>query len=274
MKDRENGPARAGRLIHLRPRYYRLFTDPPMEEAEENYRHAELDWHMPLGEAALVSLDVWNYHFSRDTLERIEDITVHRIAPLVEACRCNGLQIIHAPAAPVAQKHPNWTRLVEQATPHVAPNSDWPPEDFRNKTGRFARYARPHEPQKQERDEHRRTRRDFHPAVRPECEEAVILDGQELHLLCKQRGILNLFYVGFNTNACMVMRPYGTYAMMGREYNVILVRDCTTGMETHEGKAELVCTRGAIASLEQFGAYTVTSHQLIAALSASPRKER
>ena len=255
------------KTIRVRPRYCRLCTDPGVEEAEENYRYVALDWQMPLSDAALISLDVWDYHFSRDTLERIEDITVNRIAPLVRVCRREGLQVIHAPAPPLAQKSPNWVRLVEDPPP-PSPNHapEWPPEEFRKKTGRYAAYARPHEPQLEERVEHRRTKRDFHPAVRPEGDEAVILSGEELHLLCKSRGVVNLFYVGFNTNACIVMRDYGTYAMMGRGYNVILVRDCTTGMETHETKADLVCTRGAIAGLEQFSAYTVTSEELTKAL--------
>ena len=83
-----------GRLLRIRPRYFRLYTDRGVELAEANFRYRELDWQIPLGQAALISLDVWNYHFARDTLERIEEITVGRIAPLVEACRTAGLQII------------------------------------------------------------------------------------------------------------------------------------------------------------------------------------
>ncbi len=259
-------------VLRVQPRYYRLFTDPGVEPAEENYRHRELDWRIPLNEAALVCLDVWNYHFSRDTLERIEDITANRIAPLVDACRRAGLPVIHAPAGPVAQKHPNWVRLLpEGAKPQPAwPDSPaWPPADFRARRGRYAQYARPFEPQEAERNRHRAERRDFHPAVRPVGDEAVVLNGEELHRLCAARGALFLFYVGFNTNACIVRRDYGVYAMRSRGYAVILVRDCTTGMETHETKDGLVCTRGQIASLEQFGVYTVTSEQMRAGLAAA-----
>ncbi|MBM4049701.1 MAG: isochorismatase family protein [Planctomycetes bacterium] len=256
-------------VIYLRPRYFRLYTDPGVELAEENFRYKDLDWRIPLKQVALVCLDVWNWHFAADTLGRIEDITVNVIAPLVDACRRSGLQVIHAPAGPVAQKHPNWVKLIpqdEKPQPVWPKSPTWPPGDFRAKKGVYAQYARPHEPQDQERNQHREKLRDFHPAVRPIGDEAVILNGEELHRLCAQRGILFLFYVGFNTNACIVMRDYGTLAMQQRGYEVILVRDATTGMETHETKPTLACTHGQIASLEQFGCYTVTSRQLIEAL--------
>ncbi len=271
QKDRQTA-----RTVHIRPRYCRLYTTAGIELAEENFQYSHLDWRLPLAEAALISLDVWNYHFARDTLERIEDITVNRIAPVVEACRRGGLQVIHAPANPVAQKHANWADLIpedEKPQPAYPQSPKWPPDDFRKKAGRYAQYARPREPQEAERTQHRQELRDFHPAVRPAGGEAVILSGEELHRLCAQRGIRFLFYVGFNTNACIVMRDYGTYPMHSRGYEVVLVRDCTTGMETCETVGELACTRGQIATLEQFGIYTVTSEQLTEALSRVANKE-
>ena len=253
----------------LRPRYYRLYTDPGIVEAEENYRYRELDWEIPLADAALVCLDVWNWHYSKDTLDRTEHITREKIAPLVAVCRAAGLQVIHAPASPVAERHPNWVGLVPEGDgpkPVWLNSPDWPPKEFEETKGRFAQYARPEEPQKKPRKEHSQKLRDFHPVIRPQGDEAVILTGEELHRLCAQRGVLHLFYVGFNTNMCMIQRDYGTYEMMLRGYGVVLVRDCTTGMETHETKAQLMCTKGVIATLEQCGVYTVTSEALRKAL--------
>ena len=258
-----------GKRLALAPRYLRLYTDPGVELAERNYRYATVSWRLPLSQAAMVSLDVWNWHFAADTLERIEDITRNRIAPLFAACRRGGLQIVHAPAWPVAERHPNWVKLLPpEAKPQPAwPDSPvWPPPAFRQKSGVYKAYARPGEPQAEYRSRHCRELRQFHPVAGPGGDEAVVLNGEELHRLCAQRGILFLFHVGFNTNACLVMRDYGTLAMMQRGYETIVVRDCTTGMETHETVADLTCTRGQIASLEQFGAYSVTSDELTAAL--------
>ena len=259
----------AGKTIHIRPRYYRLYTDPGVELAEENYRYRELGWDVPLGEIALVLVDVWNNHFSRDTLERIEQVTVENVVPVVEACRSGGMTVIHAPAWPVAGKSPNLLNLVpanEKARSTYPNTPDWPPEEFRRKRGPYARYARPPEPQDEERVRLRAEYRDFHPLVKPVGEEPVVPSGEALHRLCARQGILHLVYVGFNTNACIIRRDYGVYNMGDRGYTIILLRDCTTGMETHETRDGLVCTRGTIATLEQFGNYTMTGQQLIDAL--------
>jgi len=268
-------PERSRRSIHIRPRYYRLYTDPGVEEAEANYRYATLDWHVPLDEAALVLVDVWEWSFARDTRERMEKIVRGRIAPLLAACRRHGLQVIHAPAWPVATKHPNWVRLVDdplKRPPRDPSSPDWPPEEFRKKRGRYAAYARPFEPQQKAREEHRDTKRTFHPLARPVGDEAVVVNGEELHRLCAKRGIKFLFYAGFYANMCIERRDYAPYAMMPRGYECILLRDCTTGMETHETQADLVCTRGAIATLEQDGAYTLTAEELVSALQADDKQ--
>ena len=68
-----------------------------------------------------------------------------------------------------------------------------------------------------------------------------------------------------------MLRDYGLPAMNRRGYTTILVRDGTTGMETAQTHADLACTRGAIADLEQFGSYTLSSRDLIDALSAKPK---
>lgn len=258
-----------GATMQVKVRYARLYTDPGIELAEENYTRAHLDWKIPLREAVLVCIDCWNWHFSRDTLQRMEHIVRDCIAPLLAACRKHGLLVIHAPANPVAARHPNWAKLMpEEARPQVPwPGSpDWPPAAFRRKTGPYAKYARPAEPKDKDRVEHRKTKRTFHERCRPVGGEPVVLSGEELHRLCAERGRLHLFFVGFNTNACVMMRDYGLPAMVRKGYHGILVRDCTTGMEIADTVDRLTCTKGTIATIEQFLGYTVSSRQLIEAL--------
>jgi nicotinamidase-related amidase len=266
----QGSPRPASETIHLHPRYVRLYTDPGVELAEANYRHKTLDWDIPPGEIALVCLDCWNWHYSRDTRERMERVVRENIVPLIAAWRRRGLLVIHAPANPVAQRHPNWVRLTEgkKAQPLWPDSPAWPPAEFKQKTGPYAKYARPEEPQDAERSRDVRGKRDFHPLIRPVGDEPVVLDGEELHRLCAGRKILHLVYVGFNTNACIMLRDYGLPAMNRRGYTTILVRDGTTGMETAETCAGLDCTRGAIVDLEQFGSYSLASREIIAALDS------
>jgi nicotinamidase-related amidase len=258
------------RTIEIHPRYARLYTPPGIELAETAYKRVALDWRVSVDQCAVVAVDCWNWHFSADTLARIEQICAERIAPLFDACRRAGLALVHCPADPVASRHPNLRRFRRDGETAQAPfpqSPQWPPPEFRAKTGEFAGFARPHEPQDADRNRHREQTRDFHAMCAPQGDEAVVLDGEDLHRLCAECGYLHLFFVGFNTNACVMMRDYGLPAMSRRGYHTILLRDCTTGMEIADTTDSLVCTQGTIATIEQFLGYTMDSSDLIAALA-------
>ncbi|MCK5805984.1 MAG: isochorismatase family protein [Lentisphaeria bacterium] len=255
--------------FHIRPRYARLATDEGIPLAERNYQRAHLDWRVPANQCALVCIDCWSWHFSEETFSRIDDISRNRIAPLLEACRKTEMTIVHAPANPVASRHPNLVQFRadgEVSSPPWPDSPSWPPQEFRSKTAEFAEFAKPSEPSMVERARHGSTLRDFHESCRPQGNEPVVIDGEDLHRLCAERGILHLFFLGFNTNACVMMRDYGLPAMVRRGYHGILVRDCTTGMEIADTVETLACTHGTIADIEQFLGYTVTSDELIAGI--------
>ncbi|MCK5732873.1 MAG: isochorismatase family protein [Candidatus Latescibacteria bacterium] len=249
--------------LHISPRYYRWHVDPGVEWVETHTGYAHLNWEIPLSQAALVLVDVWDGHYLTDTAARSEAIIQQKIRPLLGACREAGLQVIHAPGPDLAKKHPAWVRLIAEEELTCEPETDWPPRAFGDKSGVYEQYARPREPRDQEREAFR-AGLTIHPAVQPDESEAVIATGEELHRYCTRQGILFLFYVGFNTNACMLLRDYGTLAMGKRGYEITIVRDCTTGMESFETHDALWQTRGAILFLEMFGNYSVPSEDLIA----------
>lgn len=253
------------RILHVKPRYYRWHVDPGVEWVEKNTGYAELDWEVPLSQAALVLVDVWDRHYLRDTAARAEEIIQHKIRPLIQACRQAGMQIIHAPSPGMAKKHPAWVRLSNEKEMASSQPASWPPAEFRRKSGAYKRYAHPPEPRDKERAELRANLR-MHPHVQPEGADVVIATGEELHRHCEQQGILFLFYLGFNTNACILLRDYGTLEMSKRGYEIIMIRDCTTGMESFETHDELWQTRGTVLFLEMFGKYSISSEALMAGL--------
>ena len=65
---------------------------------------------------------------------------------------------------------------------------------------------------------------------------------------------------------CILARDYGTLAMHARGYEIIIVRDCTTGMESFETQEGLWQTRGAILLLEMTRRYSISSDELLAGL--------
>lgn len=252
------------RQVRIQPRYHRWHVDPGVEWVEKNTDYAHLDWQMPIDQAALVLVDVWDRHYLKDTEARSEEVIEHKLAPLVAACREAGLRVIHAPSPAQARGHPNWVGVPPARNP--ANESDaWPPAQFRRKSGEFAQFGRPVEPRAAELAQ-LRSAIAIHPKVLPVEDEAVVATGDELHKVCQQNKILFLLYAGFNTNACILTRDYGTMAMGRRGYEIIIVRDCTTGMESCRTQSSLGQTQGAILFLEMFGKYSIESAEVIEAL--------
>lgn len=256
--------------LKIRPRYVPLYTPEGVDLAEENYHYLQLNWEIPRSRAAFVLLDCWANHFSRETLQRIDSISREKIAPTLETCRRAGLTVIHAPGPLLADRDPNRIRVLPEGASEQVPwpdSPEWPPAEFKRKSGPFTAYQRPYQKEAEERNTWRLTRRKYHPALQPREGEPVIAYGEELHRYCAEKGILFLFFVGFNTNVCLVGRDYGAYAMLKRGYEIIVLRDCTTGMEIAETTATLACTRAQIATMEQLDVYTSTSAEFRDALS-------
>ncbi len=253
--------------IRVRPRYHRWLVDPPAESLETNTGYAFLEWKIPLDQAAVVLVDVWDRHYLLDTAERAEHIIQTKIRPLLAGCRKTGLQLIHAPSPPQATGHKGWIGRHAVDSRSAPPSSvdDWPPENFRTKRESYSQYTRPPSP-RQELIDRMRSQRRIHPDAAPQGDEVVVATGEELHRYCADRGVLFLFYLGFNTNACILMRDYGTLAMGGRGYEVVLLRDCTTGMESPQSRPNMAQTRGAVLLLEMFGKYSLTSEELLEGL--------
>jgi len=237
---------------------------------EENFEHRETTLRIPSEQAALVLVDVWDIHPIISHLERTDAITAMKIKPTLEAARAAGLTIVHAPSPPVARKYPQWTRYASDDD--LWPESsepDWPPAEFVRREGPYARFARPPERLQEQWEERLKERRIAAP-VEPIADDFVVATGAQLHRLCKDRQILHLFYVGFATNVCIPFRDYGLRAFRKRGYNLILLRDCTTAIETHDTVEDLLITRLAIRDFELMDvAWTTTSEEFVEAWRTS-----
>jgi nicotinamidase-related amidase len=253
------------RTLSVKPRYYRWHVDLGVEWVETNTNYGFVDWGIPLSQAALVLVDVWDRHYLKDTDARAEAIIQQKYPPLLNAARQAGLRVIHAPDPIQAKKYPDLRPNVGIEDLEIKRPSEWPPAAFRLKTEEYKSFAQPFEPREKERSDYV-TPRTVHPLAEPTGEDVVIATGEELHRYCQQQQILFLFFLGFNTNACILLRDYGTIEMSKRGYEVIIVRDCTTGMESCETHDQLSQTRGTILFLEMFGKYSILSEELIAGL--------
>jgi nicotinamidase-related amidase len=82
--------------------------------------------------------------------------------------------------------------------------------------------------------------------------------------LLRNLGVKNLIAVGFATNACL--HTTLTEAMY-RNYRVVLLRDCTAGMECDDTYRDMTLTKSFLRFIETHVGYTSTSDDFLAACS-------
>lgn len=249
--------------LELDLRHYPRPTRLGMREAE--VQPATVRWRMPADSVALVLVDVWHDLYMASFMTRAAEITRTKIKPLVEAFRRIGAPVIHAPAPHVSKKYERFVPKMSEAEVWgpKEPEADWPPADFRAKRGAYAEWA-PKEVPAPGMDEFYDALR-IAPEVEPAGEDLVIHTGRQLHAVLRERKILRLFYVGFATNVCMYNRDYATRAMKVRGYDVIVVRDATTGIEVADTAGGLELTEAFLTNMERLIGYTTTTTELLAA---------
>ena len=221
---------------------------------------------MNLGETALVIVDPWSTHYITSWFKRASEITRTKIEPIVEASRRCGMKIIYAPAPEVAKKYPQWTRFASDTdiNPLQTPPPDWPPPEFRERTGEYAQYylGWDREPACYN---HPWDKNTVAEVIQPKPEDFVVATGEQLHRLLRYFKVLHLFYCGFAANMCIPFRDYGMRPFHGRGYNLILIRDATTAVETHDTVEDLLATRIAVRDLELAVGFSTTTDDYVKA---------
>jgi nicotinamidase-related amidase len=234
-------------------RYFSMHNSGPDDIRESNTRYTHVVWEIDPAESALVLVDFWTTHILESHLRRCEQVIERNIAPLLPVARKAGFTVVYGPGFNIAKKYPGWERYADEAELDPPPTKppDWPPESFRKREGAYARFARPvfRQDVRAKADELFRIRR-MPDIVAPKPKDYVIASGAQLHRLLKDKKILHLLYLGFATNDCVLHKDYGVRAMGGRGYNIILLRDCTMGIENALSLAAFGDTRGAMHYIE------------------------
>ena len=163
--------------------------------------------------------------------------------------------------------YPQSSRYLEAAddakSARYAPlDPEWPPRDFVERSGEHSEFGRKF---------HASGWKDHYPdfkiadTLTPRAEDYVIRSDSHLHRVLKNLRVLHLFYIGFATNICLQHRDYGMHTMSDRGYNLILIRDCTTAVETHDTVDELLTTRLSTQETETKYAFSTSSNEFIEA---------
>ena len=102
--------------------------------------------------------------------------------------------------------------------------------------------------------------------MKPRIGDCIVGTGAELQELCFDKRILHLIYVGFAANWCVLFRDYGVREMSLLNYNVIILRDCTTAIENAYTAERKDMTKFAILEAEEvFRIATASSTDFIRA---------
>ena len=238
------------KTLDLRVRYFQDSTPADVPCRETEFVRREFEMPLPLDETALVLVDLWNVHFIESWIERAKQVTVDCLVPVIDTARKLGMTIVHAPSPSVAAQYP---QLERHNPPQPSTPNTWPPPEFRSRSGDYNIYRGPRSqpPGIGIHWNKLASQLSMSPAIDVKEEEFVIATGQQLHELMEERGILHLLYAGFATNWCVLGRDYGIRSMSRYGYNIILLRDATTGVEFPDTYDNLFTTEIAIREVEQ-----------------------
>lgn len=244
--------------MNLTVRFQAMRSTCPNENVEANIATVEAEFDLDPAETALVLVDVWGGHHIKSHYERTGRIMVEKIRPCIDAARKRGVTVIYAPSPDIARLYPQWIRYAgdsELGPGDDAADDDWPPREYRLADGKYSSLRRPDNDKMQSYDGPLPEWWHFKniaPSIAPTSEDFVIAAGDQLHRLLRHRGLVHLIYAGFATNICVVYRDYGLQAMRGRGYFPVLLRDCTTAVETRETYPSLGLTKAVISDLERW----------------------
>ncbi len=236
--------------LNLRVRYFQDSTPADIPCRETHFIRREFEMQLPVAQTALVLVDLWNVHFIESWIERAKQITVDCVVPVIDAARRAGVTIVHAPSPPVAAQYPQLNR---HKPPEPSAPATWPPAAFRSREGDYKVYRGPRSqpPGIGVHWEKLEPELAVSPAIDVQADDFVIATGTQLHALLEERHILHLLYAGFATNWCVLGRDYGIRSMARYSYNIVLLRDATTGVEFPDTFDTLFTTEIAIREVEQ-----------------------
>ncbi len=254
--------------LDLRVRYFQDSTPADVRCRETEFVRREFEMPLPIDETALVLVDLWNVHFIESWIERAKQVTVDCVVPVIDAARKTGMTIVHAPSPSVAAQYP---QLERHNPPQPSTPNTWPPSEFRSRSGDYNIYRGPRSqpPGIGIHWNKLASQLSMSPAIDIKEDEFVIATGQQLHELMEERGILHLLYAGFATNWCVLGRDYGIRSMSRYGYNIILLRDATTGVEFPDTYENLFTTEIAIREVEQQYGFSASNADFFKAADAS-----
>lgn len=228
------------------------------------YREVALETEFAANQTALVICDVWDRHWCQNATRRC-DALARQMAPLVEAARAAGVQIVHAPSGTMDFYRDTPARLrAVKATP-VEPPADLaladPKLPIDDSDGGCDDVPESKYYQAWTRQ---------HPAIAIADPDIVSDDGREVYSYLHAHGVKNVIVMGVHTNMCVLGRSFGIRQMTRWGMRTLLIRDLTDTMYdpkdppyvAHQAGTELV-----VQHIEKYWCPTTTREAVLATLA-------
>lgn len=185
---------------------------------------AEADAEWRAAQTGLLLCDVWDDHWSRGAVERLEAM-VPRMREVVEAARSLGVLIVHAPSNTLDHYRDHAARLRALRVPRHQP-----PPEIDHADPPLPVDASDHGSDTGEAEPHRAWSRQ-HPGIPIDPERDLISDdGAEVYGALQAYHVRHLAIMGVHTNMCVLNRSFAIKQMVRWGVDVALVRDLTDAM--------------------------------------------
>ncbi|MFH1739717.1 MAG: isochorismatase family protein [bacterium] len=244
----------------------RLRTRTETSKGSDEWREKQIEKEIPVAKTAILICDMWDKHWSSGATGRCQEIAA-KMAPVINAARNRGVQIIHAPSDTM-YFYADWPQRIRmQLAPSVPtpkpldlPNHPLPIDDSDGGSDTddtpYSAWTRQN------------------PAIQIGEFDGISDDGQEVYNFLQQEGIDTLIIMGVHTNMCVLGRSFAIRQMTRWGIQCILVRDLTDTMYdpkdhpyvSHDEGTELV-----VQHIEKYWCPSILSKDLIAGLPQTKR---
>jgi nicotinamidase-related amidase len=242
------------------------------DEGFRGWRPVESRASLVEARTAVVICDVWDRHWCRGAVERLERM-LGRMSQLVAAARDGGALIVHAPSDTMAAYAGSPARARALSAPVVEPPQDLshpdPPLPVDSSDGGCDTEGNAAGPD-------RRVWTRQHPRLAiDEARDAISDNGREIYSLLRSRDIAHVLLLGVHTNMCILNRTFAIKQMVRWGVDIALCRDLTDAMYnpalrpyvSHEEGTRLV-----VEYIEKFWCPTFESADVLGREAAGPQR--
>ncbi|MBD2869121.1 isochorismatase family protein [Paenibacillus arenilitoris] len=206
---------------------------------------------------------------------RKKEIIINQITPVVRSLRQQGIQIFHCNHPQFLSHYPQWhISTTEEERSHMADVQEIYEMSRDEKTTAFPELEWQETWKSRHRDDvfniswmnvqgHVYDRIRIPIEVEPQEGDLLIYSREQFDRLLRNKGIRVLFYMGFETDECIISSTYGIRNMHSYGYMTNIVRDCTTTYESAETVKGLWRTKVAIEQIEKLWGYSIDSSELV-----------